>query len=330
MCSRVLYRGGHELVITGRTMDWYTPTETDLWAMPRGIDHEGRSLDHPFRWTSTRGSVVASGFDAATVEGLNESGLAAHLLYLSASTFPVRNPTMPGMCISIFAQWVLDCFDTVAEVVDAMASEPFQLTNATIPGGKPATAHLAVSDATGDSAVFELLDGELVIHHGPRYVVMTNDPPYDQQLALCAYFDEVGTEAFLPGTERPADRFVRASHYLDRCPSTDDGDLGAAYVFAIVRNVSVPFEASDPQLPNVAPTNWRTAIDHRSLRYFFESTLHPNVFWVDLLELDLSEGAPARRLVAESGPIRAGEVSSSFAPTPMLTFLPEAPDGEPA
>lgn len=52
--------------------------------------------------------------------------------------------------------------------------------------GHQATVHLALEDSTGDSAILEYINGKLVIHHGRQYQVMTNDPPYDQQLALLA------------------------------------------------------------------------------------------------------------------------------------------------
>ena len=323
MCSRVLYRGAGGLVVTARTWDWYTPSSTELWVTPEGAERSGCSSDHPFAWVSTRSSVVAQAFHGATVEGLNTSGLGVNMLYLAESVYPERDSATPGMCISALAQWALDSFDTVAELASALQSEPFQVTNAVIPGGQSATAHLAASDASGDSAIFELLDGELVAHHGAEYCVMTNDPSFEKQLALCAYFEEIGTEQFLPGTERPADRFVRTKHYLDACPETDDGEQGAAYAFAIMRNVSVPFQQATAAQPNVAPTIWRSAFDHRALRYYFESTVLPNVFWVDLANLDLAAGAPMMRLVAEDGPVRAGEVSASFEPAEPMQFIPE-------
>ena len=139
--------------------------------------------------------------------------------------------------------------------------------------------------------------------------------------AVCAYFDEIGDGAFLPGTERPSDRFVRASHYLGRSAPTSDLATGVAEVFSITRNVSVPMVAPRSDEPNVAPTNWRTAIDHRELTYYFESTLQPNVFWVEVPNLDLAEGAPILRLEAENGPFRNGDTSSLFEPVDAFAFL---------
>ena len=44
----------------------------------------------------------------------------------------------------------------------------------------------------GDSAIFEFIGGQLKIHHGWHDTVMTNSPPFDDQLALDAYWREIG------------------------------------------------------------------------------------------------------------------------------------------
>lgn len=74
------------------------------------------------------------------------------------------------------------------------------------------------SDALGDNAIFEYIGGKLVIHHDRSYVVMTNSPVYDQQLAIYDYWKEVGGLHMLPGTNRAADRFARASFYVHAIP----------------------------------------------------------------------------------------------------------------
>ncbi len=50
--------------------------------------------------------------------------------------------------------------------------------------GSKATVHLAIEDASGDSAIIEFIAGKCVVHHGREFQVMTNDPSYDQQLEL--------------------------------------------------------------------------------------------------------------------------------------------------
>ena len=69
---------------------------------------------------------------------------------------------------------------------------------------------VSISDATGDSAIFEYIKGKLIIHHAKQYQVMTNSPSFDEQLALNKYWEAIGGQTFLPGTSRAADRFARA------------------------------------------------------------------------------------------------------------------------
>ena len=125
----------------------------------------------------------------------------------------------PGLSIAAWAQYVLDNFADVASAVTALEKEPFTLVTAEVPGeGRLATLHLSLSDSSGDSAIVEYIDGKQVIHHDRSYQVMTNSPTFDEQLALNSYWQQIGGSAMLPGTNRAADRFVRASFYIDAIP----------------------------------------------------------------------------------------------------------------
>ncbi len=99
---------------------------------------------------------------------------------------------------------------------------------------------MAISDPTGDSAIFEYVKGKLVIHHGREYQVMTNSPTYDKQLAINEYWKEFDGAVMLPGTVRAADRFARASYYINACQQSADAREAVAAVFSVMRNVSVP------------------------------------------------------------------------------------------
>ena len=107
---------------------------------------------------------------------------------------------------------------------------------------------------------------------------MTNSPTYDKQLAMEEYRKQIGGTVMLPGTSRAADRFARASFYINAIPKDEDPDLALASVFSVIRNVSVPFGITTPDEPNISSTRWRTVADHKRMIYFFESALTPNVF----------------------------------------------------
>jgi len=64
-----------------------------------------------------------------------------------------------------------------ANVRDALTLlDPVQIVMVEARGHK-ANFHLAIEDASGDSAIVEYIGGKRVVHHGRQYSVMTNDPP---------------------------------------------------------------------------------------------------------------------------------------------------------
>lgn len=281
-CSRVVYRGLNNIVLTGRSMDWKEDTHTHLWAFPQGMKRNGMVGPHSLEWTSKYGSVVAAAYDLATADGLNEKGLAANVLWLAESEYPQWEPNgsvKPGLSIAAWPQYVLDSFASVDETVQCLQQEKFAVVTAAAIGASGlATMHLSTSDAAGDSAIFEYIEGKLVIHHDPTYTVMTNSPTFAKQLALAEYWQEIGGTVMLPGTNRAADRFVRGSFYINSLPMVDDIEYALAATFSVIRNISAPFGIKDPLRPNVSATRWRTVSDHKNKIYFFESTEMPNLF----------------------------------------------------
>lgn len=305
-------------------MDWKFEIATNLWALPRGINRTGQAGPDSVEWTAKYGSVVATGYDICTTDGVNEAGLAVNLLWLAESQYPADAAGGPAISLALWGQYVLDNFATVAEAVTALAATPLRVATAEVPGEqRMATLHLAMSDATGDSAVVEYIDGRQTVHHGRQYQVMTNSPTFDKQLAVTEYWEQIGGTVMLPGTNRAADRFVRASFYINAVPKSDDPQLSVAAVMSVMRNVSTPYGIATSDEPNISSTRWRTVVDHKAQRYFFESALSPNTFWVELQNLDFSEDAPVRRLSLGEGEktIYAGDASARFEPADPFTFL---------
>jgi len=333
-CTRALYVGEGNLVLTGRNMDWDEDMYSNLWMFPAGLKRDGAAGANSMAWTSRYGSVVVSGYEAGSADGMNEKGLVANLLYLGESQYAPATPGRPNLSIVAWPQYVLDNFATVAEAVQALRAEPFTIVAPTLPNGAPAALHLSISDRSGDSAIFEYIGGKLVVHHDKRYAVMTNSPSYDQQLALDEYWKTVGGTTFLPGTARAADRFVRTSFLLGAIPRAADKNFiksvpdqsftyqAVASVMSVMRSVSVPLGLTTPNEPNIASTLWRSVADQKNLIYYFDSATRPNTFWVSLDKLDLKPGAPVKKLTIQNGEVFSGEVASDFKPAEPFKFLP--------
>ena len=321
-CTRVVYQGNKDMVITGRTMDWKEDTRSNIWIFPRGMERNGEVGKDPMRWKSKYGGVVTSAYDICSTDGMNEKGLVANLLWLAESSYPQWNGEKPALSIAAWVQYMLDNFATVSEAVSEIEKNTFDVVSDMMPDGtRMATLHLSISDATGDNAIFEYIDGKLNIHHNRSYQVMTNSPVFDQQLALDDYWKTIGGTTFLPGTNRAADRFVRASFYINAIPKTEDTRTALASVFSVIRNTSVPFGISTPDQPNISSTRWRTVSDQKDKVYYFESTLYPNVFWVDFKDVDFSEKASVKKLNLLDGKTYAGNTAKDFVTTKPFQFL---------
>lgn len=325
-CTRFVYHGFDGQIITARSMDWKSDVMTNLYVLPKGAQRTGEAGPNSIRWTSKYGSVVATGYDVSTTDGVNEAGLSANLLWLVESEYPpFGKDSKPGLTIAAWAQYVLDNFATVEEAITALEKEPFTIVSDSVPGeARLTTLHLSMSDASGDSAIVEYIGGRQVIHHDRQYQVMTNSPIFDQQLALNAYWKQIGGTVMLPGTNRAADRFARASFYVNAIPKFEDPNRAVASVFSVIRNVSVPFGLNTPEEPNISSTRWRTVFDHKRKLYFFESALTPNTFWIDLKAIDFSAGT-GKVMRLDLGENQdhtfSGNATKEFQPAPAFHFL---------
>jgi penicillin V acylase-like amidase (Ntn superfamily) len=318
-CTRILWNTNDLAVYAGRTMDFPVSTEPMLTVLPRGIAHDGGMFggeridaDNPAVWTSKYGSIVTSVYGAGTADGLNEKGVAMHLLYFIPADFGPRDLSKGGLQGALWGQYVLDNAASVEEAIALLDTvQPLMVAH----DGILTTVHLAIEDATGDSAIIEYTaGGAKTVYHDRKYQVMTNDPSFDLQLANFAEYDFTNaTRATpIPGNTDAKDRFIRANYYLNWLPEPKNTREAIASVLAIARNVSVPFGAPNREPGSLYNTEYRTAMDLTNGKYFFEFTTAPNVIWMDLAKFDLTEGAPVLLLDPNNIDL-TGDVTGEFA-----------------
>lgn len=323
-CSRAVYFGKESQTVTGRTMDWVEDMQTNLWVFPRGMKRDGGLGKGSLEWTSQYGSVTASVYEGGTADGMNEKGLVANLLYLAESEYAAADDKRPGVCVTAWAQYLLDNFATVADAVAEVKKDAFRVVPVEAPNGAKGTVHLSISDATGDSAVFEYITGKLVVHHGKEFQVMTNSPTYDQQIALNEYWKQIGGTVMLPGTNRAADRFARASFYINATKQSADAREAVAAVFSVMRNVSVPRGIGTKDQPNISSTIWRTVADQKNRVYYFEDTNSPGAVWVKLDKIDFQAASGVRKLTLAGKPDTIGDQTANFEKAEAFKFLAPA------
>lgn len=303
-CTRILWTTKLG-VISGRTMDWPETTEPTLMAFPRGIKRDGGVLaghrivqENALHWVSKYASVVTSTYGIGAVDGMNERGLAVHMLYFNATDFGPRDPRKKGLQAGAWAQYLLDNATSVQQAVGLMNDVQLVMVEAR---GHKASLHLALEDASGDSAIMEYEKGVLHIYHNRKYQVMTNDPAFPEQLRLLGQkdFSNPSRDMSLPGNVNPIDRFQRATYYLNVQSQPKSAHLAIATMMSLLNNVSVPigapYKGGDSNFDSYS-TEYRTIAELAPKRYYFQLATMPGLLWVDLKQLDLSKGAPVREL----------------------------------
>lgn len=307
-CSRILSNDNGQANIVARTMDLYRSDDAKLVVYPRGVARVSDPGDGDLlQWRSKFGSVAVSSLGTTTSDGINEKGLVANLLYLGNTIYEPRDER-PGLSNLLWAQYVLDNFASVKEAVEGLKA--VQIVPVALDGTEW-PLHLAISDAEGDSAVIELVDAKMVIHHGREFAVMTNEPPLDVQLKNISNYKLFGGTKPMPGDIDPESRFVRAASYLKTLPPANNVQEAVADAQSLAHNVAVPRGSKDTsgsESEDTWPTLWFTLADSTNKTYFFHSATSPNLYWVDLTRIDFGPNTGERVLDAYDSSL-AGDIT---------------------
>ena len=176
--------------MVARSLDWKTPIPTNIYVYPRGIEKQSSNLSDAIRWKSKYGAVYAVGYDGGITEGMNEKGLVINGLFCKTAVYEkmTADNDKPYMSLAVFVAWLLDNNATVPSVVTAFITVPevraqlekrdFRIQGATFDGGTVSTLHWGVTDATGQSMIFEFTGGDLKCYDMEDYRAMTNDPEW--------------------------------------------------------------------------------------------------------------------------------------------------------
>lgn len=145
--------------------------------------------------------------DTWLLDGVNSQGLVGGLLFLEEGTsVPAAEADRIGVMGMELVTWLLGTCRDVAEVCRAAAA--VQITD--IPAGQKrlsATMHYFFLDAAGNTAVLEAADprhpGRLTCYQADSIGVLTNSPPYPQQLDNLRWFLSQSQELHRGGDDCP-------------------------------------------------------------------------------------------------------------------------------
>lgn len=292
MCTRTFWGDNGVAAVVSRTLDFSEWDSPALWYLPPGLQRSGDPADPQLRWTSAYASLAVVDFGEFYLDGINSAGLGAHTLMFTSADYEPAD-ARPCLLTGLWSQFVLDTCATVAEAVEALAGVRIAPSRVRAGGLADRVApgildrlgvHLAVEDASGDSAVFEPVDGRIMVTHGREFPVMANSPSMPEQLANRARYRPFGGELPIPGDVTSEDRFVRASYMRHYLPAPADSREAIAGVVHVASSVSKPPGVPYPS-GEVYPTRWISAADLTNRDFYFWSRSSPALVWAAMADL---------------------------------------------
>jgi choloylglycine hydrolase len=321
-CTRIFWNTNPDLMIVGRNEDYVTASHPTFVATPRGVKRWGTADESKrsksISWTVKYGNVAAYANNRFPNDGMNEAGLTARTLYYmdgDANETVAPDSKKKELDEDHWVSFVLDNFATVADAVDAIRNKVHIVSVVGKKGSGYSYAtpkHLAMADATGDSAIVEISKGKVNIFHGPEFQILTNPPSYQAELENAAKYKNV-TQDKLPVSWSAADRFVRSDFFLRHLPKPRKNDAATAYGFmysALATSMmpaGLPNPAEDAKIikqlmaaltdPNESygsSTYFQSISDLTNKHYRFRSLIAPSDVFFDFEGYNFAEGQPVR------------------------------------
>jgi choloylglycine hydrolase len=231
-----------------------------------------RPPEKAMSWISKYGSIS---FNQCGREfpygGMNEAGLVVEQMWLEESVYPEADVRY-GLTELQWIQYQLDNSATVAEIIASDSLIRVSYTSV-------APLHFLVSDAGGDVATIEYLEGKMVVHRGENLPcpALANST-YEHSLKYKQYMDSDQSRD-QEWTGNTSGRFAKAASMIEAY--SQDQDI-VEYSFSILNSVS--------QGPG---TQWSIVYDLTELMVYYKSTQNEAMQKIELADFDFScSGVP--------------------------------------
>ncbi len=254
---------------SARTFDW---SDGRIMAVLNrsGTQHRARGLMHgvrPLHWRSRYNSLTLDmdkhgrPNEAAVVDGMNQKGLSVAVLELDNTRYPSVGKSQPAIGSSQVAQYWLDRYATVGQV---LAAAPSLAVTASIYQGQHVPLHYVLDDAGGDHAVIEYLGGRLKVYHDRSCSLddLTNTDYSSALQQWRQYQHGMRHHHAISGYGSMA-RFFKAAHFLhDAAPLTEKKQV--RLMWAGLMSVEEPLQSP-------WPTQWSVVRNNTTRQYCFRS-----------------------------------------------------------
>ena len=284
-CTVMRFDFGGRLLVA-RNHDWFFGEGMLIVNQPR-IRKKGISPVMPLTWVSKYGSVSFVQFGRELpFAGMNQQGLTVDLLQLPGARFPAPS-NQRSVNVVQWVQFQLDTASSVEEVVkslDRVRPAPMLASIEKV--------HYFITDASGDVAIIEYLDGKPVVYRGAE---ATQCALANSTLKRsCKMVDAQRRN----GSEQ---RFAKAVQSVQKTPRQLSRDEQVNYGFKSLRAVA-----------QGSSTRWSIVYDPKEKRLWFQTEAAPQRRWIDLDDLSFADSAPT--LMVDVNSEHTGNLASQVQP----------------
>lgn len=282
-CSEFLLRTQDKHVIVARSMDFNDihPMLSEIHLHPIG---ECKTSKAPFgfkglEWSNKYGFIAIQVYHLdCVVDGMNEQGLSFAYLWMDGADYSnITDGDSPNLlAFEDVGGWILGNFKTIDEVIENLSQvsiwgypiEPLAITP---------PLHIALHDATGKSLVIEFIGGKILVYNN-SLGVLTNDPPFDQQLEQME--------------DSKATRFAQIASFQNEIQAPQNSNDGVLLAFHLLNRLDIPFGTLKESRGNNSKfhfTLWSLVKDLSNKVFYFRTYDQPNIRQINFSHIDFSE-----------------------------------------
>ena len=329
MCTNIKMKTAKDgSVVIGRSLEFPTLMPTALGVLP--ADYAGTSQPNGTvagkSWKASHGVVGMCAFGKAQwlLDGMNDAGLSAHLLYMPGGYCTYQPFAGKGEDLSEvdLIAYLLGTCTSIAQVTAALAG-------VTIWGFDPGMGfvppiHCLVHDATSSIAIefhpegFRIVDNptgvgtnapylEWHLTNLDNYVSMSNTGPASVTVDDTT-FHALGVGAGLiglPGDMTPPSRFVRAATMVHLADQPVDGVQAEQFAVHVMNAFDMVPGIAKESFGKVGVvdevTVWDTVANLTGRRYAYRTETNPQWYVVDLATTDFASPARVQELAWTGG-----------------------------
>ena len=260
--------------------------------------------EHPLIWESHYMSVTLShkGIEFPT-EGMNEMGLSTDIMNLDESKYPTPNNPKPAVVTNQWMQYILDTSANVDEAIQ-------KAINIRIVGSS-GNNHFMVCDSSPKCAVFEYLDGVLVIYQNKELPISAlSNSTYDKSILNLKKMQLLKSEDAILADKSSNSlmRFARASIWSRRSLTDQSANTDpVSYGFSALKDISR------------LDTQWSIVFDLMEKVIYFKTKDVDSIRSVDLKKL--SKNCAINALFIDMNIKNSGDITNQFSTYDNVTAI---------